>query len=80
MSIKEFEYLDIAINELNDKSDFLEECCIPLEEAFSDILSNSACDFTNISCRVKSSKSLKKKYLETVITKSFLMQTSLYIT
>ena len=71
MSIKEFEYLDIAINELNDKSDFLEECCIPLEEAFSDILSNSACDFTNISCRVKSSKSLKEKILRNRYYKKF---------
>ena len=71
MSIKEFEYLDIAINELNDKSDFLEECCIPLEEAFSDILSNSACDFTNISCRVKSSKSLREKILRNRYYKKF---------
>lgn len=71
MSIKEFEYLDIAIKELNDKYDFLESCCTPLEEAFSDILSNSSCDFTNISCRVKSNKSLKEKILRNRYYKKF---------
>ena len=71
MSIKEFEYLDIAIKELNDKSDFFEECCIPLEETFSDIISNSSCEFTNISCRVKSSKSLREKILRNRYYKKF---------
>ena len=71
MSIKEFEYLDIAIKELNDRSDCLEESCIPLEEAFSDILSNSSCEFTNISCRVKSSESLREKILRNRYYKKF---------
>lgn len=71
LSIKEFEYLDIAINELNDKYDALEESCIILEEVFSDILNASSCEFTNISCRVKSSDSLREKILRNRYYKKF---------
>lgn len=63
MGIKEFEYLDTAITELKKQFDFLEAASINLEEDFLEILNSSTCEFTNISCRVKSDESLREKIL-----------------
>lgn len=63
MNIKEFDYLEIALNELVNNKDILLNASIDLENAFSHILNESYCDFSNISCRVKSKESLREKIL-----------------
>lgn len=63
MSIKEFEYLDVAIAELEDKYDELEELSVVIQDNFFEILKENSIEFLNISARVKSPESLKEKIL-----------------
>lgn len=63
MNIKEFEYLEIALNELENNKEILLAASTSLENSFFDILNESDCDFSNISCRVKSMESLREKIL-----------------
>lgn len=63
MNIKEFDYLEIALNELENNKEILLKASMDLEKVFLDILNESYCDFSNISCRVKSGESLREKIL-----------------
>ena len=63
MNIKEFDYLEIALNELTNNQEVLIKASIDLEKIFFNILDESYCDFSNISCRVKSTESLREKIL-----------------
>ncbi|MEN8075525.1 GTP pyrophosphokinase [Clostridioides difficile] len=63
MNIKEFDYLEIALNELENNKEILLKASMDLENDFLDILNESYCDFSNISCRVKSTESLREKIL-----------------
>ena len=63
MNIKEFDYLEIALNELTNNKEDLLTASINLENSFLEILNESYCDFSNISCRVKSIESLREKIL-----------------
>lgn len=63
MSIKEFEYLDVAIAKLEDKYDELEELSVVIQDNFFEILKENSIEFLNISARVKSPESLKEKIL-----------------
>lgn len=77
MSIKEFEYLEIALNELENNKKILLEASMSLESSFFDILKESDCDFSNISCRVKSSESLREKILRNHYYKRYPESTEL---
>ncbi|MBX9135932.1 MULTISPECIES: (p)ppGpp synthetase [unclassified Clostridium] len=63
MNIKEFDYLEIALNELKDNNEALIKASMDLEKSFFNILDESYCEFSNISCRVKSIESLREKIL-----------------
>ncbi len=63
MNIKEFDYLEIALNELKDNNEALIKASMDLEKSFFNILYESYCEFSNISCRVKSIESLREKIL-----------------
>ena len=63
MNIKEFDYLEIALNELKDNNEALIKASMDLEKSFFNILDESYCEFSNISCRVKSMESLREKIL-----------------
>ena len=63
MNIKEFDYLEIALNELKDNNEALIKASMDLEKSFFSILDESYCEFSNISCRVKSIESLREKIL-----------------
>ena len=63
MNIKEFDYLEIALNELTNNQEVLIKASVDLEKIFFNILDESYCDFSNISCRVKSTESLREKIL-----------------
>ena len=63
MNIKEFDYLEIALKELTDNKEVLLKSSMNLEKEFFNILNESYCDFSNISCRVKSTESLSEKIL-----------------
>lgn len=63
MNIKEFDYLEIALNELKDNNETLIKASMDLEKSFFNILDESYCEFSNISCRVKSIESLREKIL-----------------
>ena len=63
MNIKEFDYLEIALNELKDNNESLIKASMDLEKSFFNILDESYCEFSNISCRVKSIESLREKIL-----------------
>lgn len=63
MNIKEFDYLDVALKELTNKQEVFLKSSIDLEKSFYDILNGSYCNFSNISCRVKSTESLREKIL-----------------
>ncbi|MFC3905653.1 GTP pyrophosphokinase [Clostridium disporicum] len=63
MNIKEFDYLEIALNELKDNNEALIKASMDLEKSFFNILNESYCEFSNISCRVKSIESLREKIL-----------------
>lgn len=63
MNIKEFDYLEIALNELANNKEALLTASSDLENSFLEILNESYCDFSNISCRVKSTESLREKIL-----------------
>lgn len=79
MNIKEFDYLEIALNELTNNQEVLIKASIDLEKIFFNILDESYCDFSNISCRVKSTESLREKYLEIIIINATLMPMTLYL-
>lgn len=63
MNIKEFDYLEIALNELENNNEALIKASMNLEKSFFTILNESYCEFSNISCRVKSIESLREKIL-----------------
>mgnify|MGYP000964316147 CR=1 FL=1 len=63
MNIKEFDYLEIALNELKNNKDDLLKASLNLENFFLELLNESYCDFSNISSRVKSIESLREKIL-----------------
>ena len=63
MNIKEFDYLEIALNELKDNNEALIKASMDLEKSFFNILDESYCEFSNISCRDKSIESLREKIL-----------------
>jgi len=63
LNIKEFDYLEIALNELKDNNEALIKASMDLEKSFFNILDESYCEFSNISCRVKSIESLREKIL-----------------
>ena len=63
MNIKEFDYLEIALNELENNNEALIKTSMNLEKSFFTILNESYCEFSNISCRVKSVESLREKIL-----------------
>ena len=63
MNIKEFDYLEIALNELENNNEALIKASMNLEKSFFTILNESYCEFSNISCRVKSVESLREKIL-----------------
>ena len=64
MNIKEFDYLEIALNELENNNEALIKAFYEfLEKSFFTILNESYCEFSNISCRVKSVESLREKIL-----------------
>ena len=54
MNIKEFDYLEIALNELKRNQNTLLKASAELEDSFFSILNESYCEYSNISCRVKS--------------------------
>ena len=63
MSIKEFEYLDIAIETLKNNTEELNVISNIIQDKFYNILSQSNLEFLNISSRVKSPESLSEKIL-----------------
>lgn len=63
MNIKEFDYLEIALNELKRNQNTLLKASAELEDSFFSILNESYCEYSNISCRVKSVESLREKIL-----------------
>ncbi len=63
MNIKEFYYLEIALNELENNNEALIKASMNLEKSFFTILNENYCEFSNISCRVKSIESLREKIL-----------------
>ena len=63
MNIKEFDYLEIALNELKNNKDDLLKASLNLENFFLELLNESYCEFSNISSRVKSYESLREKIL-----------------
>ena len=63
MSIKEFEYLDIATETLKEKVEELYIVSNLIQDSFHNILSQSNLEFLNISSRVKSPESLSEKIL-----------------
>ena len=79
MNIKEFDYLEIALNELKNNKDDLLKASLNLENFFLELLNESYCEFSNISSRVKSIESLEKKYLEIITINVMMNQKNLYI-
>lgn len=71
MSIKEFEYLDKAINILEEIYDELSVVSTIVEDKFYSILDESRVEFLNISSRVKSTESLREKIVRNKYYKKF---------
>lgn len=67
MNIKEFDYLEIALNELKRNQNTLLKASAELEDSFFSILNESYCEYSNISCRVKSVESLREKILRNLV-------------
>ncbi|MGL5381683.1 GTP pyrophosphokinase [Clostridium sp.] len=71
MSIKEFEYLDKAINVLEETYEELSIVSTIIEEKFYNVLDESKVEFLNISSRVKSAESLREKIVRNKYYKKF---------